>query len=317
MGMPKHDRLLYILNLLRARKNLNARLIAIECGVTERSVYRDILTLSEANIPIYYDRGYKLASSNFLPPLNFNFDEYRALKIALESSPLILTGSYQASLKQVLAKVEAGLSPQVKSVKAITRDTTHIKIGTSQASPSNEEMFALIEQGINESKQIRISYDAIESGLKERLVEPYFIIFRARAFYFVAFCHLRSLFRTFRLDRVRELVLTENSFQRQNNISARDYFKGSWEVFSGEPTDVVVKFKGPAAKVVRGSQHHPDEEIEVISENEIIYSVRVNGLFEIKRWIIGFGEQAEVITPDTLKNDLKQIGEYLNETYRN
>ena len=80
MGMAKYDRLLYILNLLRSRKNLNARNIAEECGVTERSIYRDILSLSEANVPIYYDCGYKLASDNFLPPLNFDFDEYQFLK---------------------------------------------------------------------------------------------------------------------------------------------------------------------------------------------------------------------------------------------
>ncbi|RME19381.1 MAG: HTH domain-containing protein, partial [Candidatus Zixiibacteriota bacterium] len=47
--MPKSDRLLYILNLLRTRRNLNAARLAEECGVTERSIYRDIISLSEAN----------------------------------------------------------------------------------------------------------------------------------------------------------------------------------------------------------------------------------------------------------------------------
>lgn len=315
MGMPKHDRLLYILNLLRSRKNLNASQLAIECGVTERSVYRDILTLSEANIPIYYDNGYKLASGNFLPPMNFTFDEYSCLKMALESSPLIETGKYSNTLKQILAKVEAGLSPQVKDIKRTTRDTTHIEIPTSHPGPANEEIFALLEEAINDTRQLKIKYDAIESGLSDRLVEPYFIIFRARAFYFVAFCHKRSLFRTFRLDRVRQIELTPNQFIRDSEISAQDYFKGSWGVFSGAPVDVVVRFKGSAAKVVRGSQHHADEEIEIISDDEIIYRVRVNGLFEIKRWIVGFGEQAEVVSPDSLKTELRQIGEYFSETY--
>ena len=51
MGMAKYDRLLFILNLLRTRRNLNAAMIAAECGVTERSIYRDVIALSEANIP--------------------------------------------------------------------------------------------------------------------------------------------------------------------------------------------------------------------------------------------------------------------------
>lgn len=315
MGMPKHDRLLYILNLLRARKNLNAAQLAQECGVTERSIYRDILALSEANIPIYYDNGYKLASGNFLPPLNFTFEEYSCLKIALESSPLVQTGKYSDTLKMVQAKVEAGLSPQVKDIKRTTRDTTHIDIPVSNPQPANEEIFAILEEAINESRQLKLKYEAIETGMTERIVDPYFIIFRARAFYFVAWCHLRKLFRTFRLDRVREIEITPDSFTRDTSVNAQDYFKGSWEVFSGEPVDVVVRFTGASARVVKGSQHQPDEEIETVSDDEIIYHVRVNGLFEIKRWIVGFGDQAEVLSPDDLKDQLRWIGEYLRGVY--
>ena len=47
MGMSKYDRLLHILNLLRSRRSLNARKLAEECQVTERSIYRDITSLSE------------------------------------------------------------------------------------------------------------------------------------------------------------------------------------------------------------------------------------------------------------------------------
>ena len=106
MGMPKYDRLLHILNLLRARRNMNAAALARECGVTERSVYRDIISLSEANIPIYYDHGYRLASDNFLPPLNFDYEEYHCLRLALDSSPLAKAGYYAEVLRRVRAKVE-------------------------------------------------------------------------------------------------------------------------------------------------------------------------------------------------------------------
>ena len=105
MGMAKYDRLLYILNLLRSRKNLNAAKLAEECRVTERSIYRDMIALSEANVPIYYDNGYKLASDNFLPPFNFDFDEYCCLRLALESTPLKTTDKYSKLINQIQAKL--------------------------------------------------------------------------------------------------------------------------------------------------------------------------------------------------------------------
>lgn len=121
MGMAKYDRLLYILNLLRSRRNLNAGMLAAECGVTERTIYRDIVALSDANIPIYYDKGYKYASGNFLPPLNFNIDEYIILKTVLESSPLYQSGHSRKLINSIKSKIEACLSPSVKEKRCLRR----------------------------------------------------------------------------------------------------------------------------------------------------------------------------------------------------
>lgn len=82
MGFKKYDRLILILNLLHSRKNMNAKMLSEECQVTERTIYRDLISLTEIKIPIYYDKGYKLASDNFLPLLNFLIDEYNFLKQA-------------------------------------------------------------------------------------------------------------------------------------------------------------------------------------------------------------------------------------------
>lgn len=65
--MSKTDRLLFILNLIRSRRNLKARDLAKECEVSERTIYRDIMDLSSANIPIYFDDGYKFLTDAFLP----------------------------------------------------------------------------------------------------------------------------------------------------------------------------------------------------------------------------------------------------------
>lgn len=95
MGINKYDRLLLILNLLRSRKNMNAKMLAEECRITEQTIYRDLISLTEIEIPIYYDKGYKLAYDNFLPPLKFTLDEYNFIKQAIESSPLVNTKIYK------------------------------------------------------------------------------------------------------------------------------------------------------------------------------------------------------------------------------
>ncbi|MDH3892048.1 MAG: YafY family transcriptional regulator [candidate division Zixibacteria bacterium] len=315
MGMTKYDRLLHILNLLRARRNMTAGRLAVECGVTERSIYRDILALSEANIPIYYDNGYKLASDSFLPPLNFDYDEYQFLKTATESTPLRTTDKYGAMAKRVQAKIEACLSDAVRKHSRFTPVAMHVDIPMTLEQERSELFYGDIEEAATNSRCLRISYDSIESGQTERVVEPYFIIFRGRAFYFVAYCRLRSQVRTFRLDRVSEVQPTEELFRRREDICAETYFDGSWRVFSGEPVKVVIRFSGAAARVVSMGNHHSDELIESADDGTIVYTVTCRGLQEIQRWILGFGREAEVIAPDELRNELAAIGAYLRDTY--
>ncbi|HVP07002.1 MAG TPA: YafY family protein [Candidatus Acidoferrum sp.] len=316
MGMAKYDRLLYILNLLRARRNLNAAKLADECGVTERSIYRDIIALSEANVPIYYDNGYKLTTDNFLPPLNFDFEEYTCLKLSIESSPLRKTGKYEAALKRVRAKIEAGLSEVVKERRRRSSPATHIDIPVSQEESRAEKFFAPLEEAVSANRCLELEYDSIRSGPVTRVVEPYFIVFRARAFYFVAYCRLRQDFRTFRLDRIISLKPLSEQFTPRKGVSAESYFAGSWQVYSGDAVEVVIRFTGSAARVVLTGHHHPDEQIEDVNDHEIIYRVTVRGLEEIQRWILGFGADAEVVSPPELRKSIARIAGSLAIVYK-
>ncbi len=315
MGMSKQDRLLFILNLLRSRKNLNAAQLAAECGVTERSIYRDMLSLSEANVPIYYDNGYKVASENFLPPLNFSFEEYRALKMALESSPLSKAGSYAELFRQVQAKIEAGLTDGVREQKRFAIPTTDVEVPLTVHEELAASFFTQIEEAVLHDLVLDMEYDSIAAGVARREVEPYFIVFRGRAFYFVAYCHEREDFRTFRIDRVKALAIKAEHFRRKSGIDAKSYFGGSWQFHRGEPVEVVVRFVGRAARVVASSRHHADETVEVVNPEEVIYRVTVSGIEEIKRWILGFGAEALVLEPPELRDSMVALVKALAALY--
>lgn len=315
MGMAKYDRLLFILNLLRTRRNLTAALIAKECGVTERSIYRDVLALSEANIPIYYHNGYKLASDLFLPALNFDFDEYTCLKLALESSPLHKTGKYDGVLKRIGAKVESGLSQAVKERRKNAVDATHIDIETSIEEKRAARFYGVIERAVSERRCLRLEYDSVESGETSRVVEPHFIIFRGRAFYFVAYCRLRKELRTFRLERVQNIDLLEEHFTPQQGVTPDSYFEGSWELGGGEPVEVVIRFTGHSAKRVGSVMHHPKETKQKGRNGDLVYRVTVRGMEEIQRWVLGFGDEARVLEPKRMRDNLARIGRYYVDTY--
>ncbi|MFH2035785.1 MAG: YafY family protein [Candidatus Zixiibacteriota bacterium] len=309
--MPKYDRLLFILNLLRSRKNMNAEALAEECGVTPRTIYRDIISLSEMNVPIYYDRGYKYATGNFLPALNFNLEEYLTINRVLESTPLKKDDRYRQMIKVIRSKIDSGLSPQVKEKKSISPQTAEVNIKSTLSDKFSSKIFADLENGINKNMLVEMNYNSIESGLKTRTVEPYFLIFIERAFYFVGYCHLRNDFRTFRIDRIEKLALTEKRFKPRRPMDPINYFENSWGVYNGRPIEVEAIFWGKAARVIELGRHHRNEKVIPLKDGYVNYKVKVAGEDEIFRWLISFAGEVKIIKPTTLAHRIKKAAKNL------
>lgn len=320
MQISKYDRLLYILNLLRSRNKLRASDLAKECEVSERTIYRDIIDLSSANIPIYFDDGYKLLTDAFLPPLNFDLDDYLTLKLALESSPLSQQSPLKRSAKRVLTKIDTNLSSGLKaklSEISAEGEKEPVKIDVKSTSDFSKFSlwFNLIEQAILHNMTIKLSYESLDSGETIREVDPYGLVFRRHAWYFIGFCHLRQKIRIFRINRIKKISLLNKTFEREKDFSVTEFFKDSWEIYQGEPTEVEIKFKGKAVKVIESGIHHPSEKIEKLDDGSLIYKVKVRGTEEILRWILGFKDEAEVLRPEKLREEIKQISEKLSRVY--
>jgi predicted DNA-binding transcriptional regulator YafY len=77
--MSKAERIIYILSLLRCHRFLRARDLAEKCDVSERTIYRDIISISGTNIPIYFQNGYRLLRQESLPPFSFTQSEVEFL----------------------------------------------------------------------------------------------------------------------------------------------------------------------------------------------------------------------------------------------
>jgi len=294
-----------MLNLLRGRPGLSARQLARECEVSERTIYRYITALSSANIPIYFDKGYRVLSDAFLPPLNFTLDDYLVLRMALSSSILMTQSHLRKHAKSVLAKIESSLNPEVKKALDKLDDVASINVKSTSDFSKLTLSFKLIEQSISGKRRLRIVYESLKSGKRSREVDPYSLIFRRHAWYLIGFCHQRKEVRIFRLDRIRKVTLLDKTFQMKQDFSSSEFFKDSWELYQGEPVKVRIKFRGIGAKVIESGHHHPSEKITKLKDGSLVYEVKVSGIEEIKRWILGFGEDAKVLQPKALKEQMK------------
>jgi len=107
----------------------------------------------------------------------------------------------------------------------INQHLTSLEVISRLSSLSMEPFLKELEQAVADGYSVKILYHKSgEKQLNYRLVDPYRIIYWNNKWYVIGFCHLRNDIRSFRVDRIESLMLTENKFNRPENFSARDFF---------------------------------------------------------------------------------------------
>ncbi|MED1107761.1 helix-turn-helix transcriptional regulator [Bacillus paramycoides] len=224
--MPKIDNMLAILWMLRSGEKITAKQISEKLEMNIRTVYRYIDTISTSGVPIIsepgHNGGYTLLNNFIEAPLFFDFEEQTSLFHAAVFAEE--AGYYGGeALNRAISKLSK-YSNQEQETK-INQHLTSLEVISRLSSLSMEPFLKKLEQAVADGYSVKILYHKSgEKQLNYRLVDPYRIIYWNNKWYVIGFCHLRNDIRSFRVDRIESLMLTENKFNRPENFSARDFF---------------------------------------------------------------------------------------------
>ncbi|MBU8696920.1 helix-turn-helix transcriptional regulator [Bacillus pumilus] len=224
--MPKIDNMLAILWMLRSGEKITAKQISEKLEMNVRTVYRYIDTLSTSGVPIISESGqnggYTLLNNFIEAPLFFDFEEQTSLFHAAVFAEE--AGYYGGeALNRAISKLSK-YSNQEQETR-INQHLTSLEVINRLSPLSLNPFLKELEQAVADGFSAKILYH--KSGVKQlndRLVDPYRITYWNNKWYVIGFCHLRNDIRSFRVDRIESLTLTENKFNRPENFSARDFF---------------------------------------------------------------------------------------------
>jgi predicted DNA-binding transcriptional regulator YafY len=221
--MAKAERLLCLINLIKSNHNLTSRQLAEKCGVSERTIFRDLNSLASANFPIYCDHGYKFLEGAFLPTLNLTDEEFSTLQFAIEFSPITVDNSLKESAKNILSKLEAtrkSLPPgELDSFKS-TRSVEQIK--TDPGSPHETSkfslMFKLLRLAIDQKRAIRIKCRKRGNQLDEFLIEPYAMLSKDGGWLVLCYCWHCSKIVFYDVSKIKSVSLTTETFKSRFSL---------------------------------------------------------------------------------------------------
>lgn len=232
--MNKTDRMLAIVLELQRRRSMRAVDLAELFETSVRTIYRDVQALCEAGVPIVGSpgQGYSLVEGYFLPPIGFTAEEAVVLLLGLDFVERRFDREYRLRADSSRGKIEAVLPDSIRQEATRLRagwKFLHGEDGSAQADSVSAHL-ASLRRAIIEEKTVRFRYikpsDAASSADSRGLVreaDPYGLVLVGGLWMLVAYCHLRSGIRHFRLSRIRELAVLDRRFRRPESFDLQAY----------------------------------------------------------------------------------------------
>jgi predicted DNA-binding transcriptional regulator YafY len=221
--MRRADRLFQIVQHLRARRLTTAARLAQLLHVSDRTVYRDIRDLSLSGIPILGEAGvgYSLDKSFELTALMFTPDEVEALVVGLRMARAFGGHRIADAAGPALDKVILAL-PKERRAEA---NSPQIYAPTVHLHRALEPLLDELRAAIAAHHILRISYADGEKMPTRRNIQPLALNFWGSVWTLVAWCELRTDFRSFRVDRIRKCATVGRLFEDQPGRTLEDFLR--------------------------------------------------------------------------------------------
>src|SRR5215467_5143046 len=180
-------RVLTVLELLQAHRQMSGPKLAERLEVDVRSVRRYIIMLQDLGIPIEAQRGrygtYRLLRGFKMPPLMFTEDEALALTLGLLAARRLGMAVAAPAFEGALAKVDRVLPEAVRAEVRAVQETLVIDV-PFEASPPASDVVLAFSEAVRDRRRLRIRH---QSGGREttREVDPYGLVYRTQRWYAV------------------------------------------------------------------------------------------------------------------------------------
>lgn len=299
--------------------------LAEKLEVTTRTIQRDVACLrDQLGAPLewdYHHKGYTYGGREkefTLPQLYLTEGELIALYLGQKLLSQYTGTPYEEPIRNAFEKV-CLLLPDTVSVDLSVVDQV-VSFNVEPIRGDEEKVLTIYSTLAGATANKRTIwmryYSASSDRVTEREVDPYHLRFYEGAWYLIGFCHLRKEIRTFALDRIQDLRVTAGSFSLPADFSLHDYLKDVFGLERGpEPVEVTILFDAHQARWIRERVWHPSQDCEFRSDGSLLLRLKVSGLGDIKRWLIGFGAHAEVISPPSLRREVVEEIQALQKVY--
>jgi predicted DNA-binding transcriptional regulator YafY len=303
----KGDRIIRLLAELRqfqaVPQGLSTRDLAERIGISQRQAQRDLKALEEyLGVPFYLEANRWVVNREFwLQPLRFSLPEAMGL---LLSARLMLRHADHADefTASAYEKLAAILPEPIRDTLAEAASG----LARKPADGHHTRILRDLVTGWAERRKVRITYSMERTF--ERTVWPLFLEPSplGHGIYLLAWDQKLAAVRSYRLERMTDARLLEETFEPPAGFDAGSHLGQAWGIWGpGDPVEVELIFAPSVARRVQETVWHPSQVLEPLSDGRVRLTLRVSSWLELRHWVLGWGETVEVLRPPELRNSIR------------
>ncbi|HZZ33893.1 MAG TPA: YafY family protein [Phenylobacterium sp.] len=226
--MRRADRLFQIIQVLRrTRRPVTADSMATELETSKRTIYRDIADLIGQRVPIRGEAGvgYVLDGGFDLPPLMLTPDEIEAAVLGAQWVMGRGDPALARAAQDLIAKIGAAVPERLRPLALEPSARAAVRWNVA---PDGLDM-AQVRQAIRGGRKITLHYSDEQERVSQRTVWPFAVGYHETVRLIITWCELRTDFRSFRTDRVKDADFLEERYPERPAVLRARYRKAMSE----------------------------------------------------------------------------------------
>lgn len=316
------------LDLLSKPAGTTINEMASHLEIDRRSVYRTIKLIEELGFPLWNDESslgkekrWKLEETYLknlpnmkIPDINLTLTELLSLYLLKGGKGLFRGTEIEKNIKSAFGKLGLFLPDkafdQLSKIKALFLSPAKFAKDYS----GKQDIIDQLTDAMLNTETCKIKYHSFyDDRIKNFQIDPLHFFENDGGLYLLVNTTSFSDIRTLAVERIQEITKTDLSFEYPKNLDSEKLIESAFDIVYGDPVDIRIWFSADQARYIKERKWSKTQKIKRKADRSVILSMKTSGWWDVKKWILSYGSDAEVLEPEELRkeiiNDLKTARE--------
>ena len=287
--------------------------------VDKRTAYRIKDTLEELNFPLYSDRSaldgrvrYRFMDTYLrklpnltIPELNLTLSEVIALYFIRGHAKVFKGTEIESDIEAAFAKLDAfvpeGLARRLDKIRTLFTPAAR----NAKDYSGKQDIIDTLTDAVFKQLTCLVEYHSFhDDSVRSFRIEPLCFFERDGGLYIFVVATRFKQIRVLAVERIEKLTLEATSFEPPEDFDPSSYLEGAFSLIFDDPADFKIIFSENVARYIKERNWGKEQKITENPDGSILLELNTSGWLDIKRWILSFGADAEVIEPENMRQEV-------------